>query len=81
MKYTEFVAKMEEYGWEKRVFRGHTTAVRFVGFVHIMPNKVSSSPLRDDVWDAFLWLTTIKSNGYDKIINLITKHYPKVVEK
>jgi len=39
MKYTEFVAKMEEYGWERRVFRGHTTAIRFVGFVHIMPNK------------------------------------------
>jgi len=46
-----------------------------------MPNKVSSSPLRDDVWDAFLWLTTIKSNGYDKIIDLISKHYPKAVEK
>jgi len=81
MKYSEFIEKMKEYGWERRVFSGHTTAIRFVGFVHIMPNKVISSPLRDDVWDAFLWLDDIKSKGYDKVIDIISKRYPKVVEK
>jgi len=81
MKYSEFIEKMEEYGWERRVFRGYTAAVRFVVFVHIMPNKVSSSPLRDDVWDDFLWLDDIKSKGYGKVIDIISKRYPKVVEK
>jgi len=81
MRYTEFVSKMKEYGWERRVFRGHIASIQAVGFVHIMPNKESRSPLYDDVWDAFLWLDDIKSKGYDRAIDIISKRYPKVVEK
>jgi len=79
MKYSEFIEKMKEYGWERRVFRGHTTAIQRVGFVHITLNKESTSPLYDDVWDAFLWFDDIKSKGYDKVIDIISKHYPKVI--